>query len=123
MDILAPSAGAVILAAVAVDMLHPMGNHALAQASPAGTDASTRFLSRAWLEYAAMTHALTTTPAADGFRMPAEFERHAGCLDAVARAARQLAPWGAARATSLRPGRRCNRAFRAGHDRRVAGVL
>src|SRR5450755_1794036 len=26
-----------------------------------------------------MTHTLTTTPAADGFRMPAEFERHAGC--------------------------------------------
>jgi agmatine deiminase len=26
-----------------------------------------------------MTHTLTTTPAADGFRMPAEFEPHAGC--------------------------------------------
>jgi agmatine deiminase len=26
-----------------------------------------------------MTHTLTTTPAVDGFRMPAEFEPHAGC--------------------------------------------
>jgi agmatine deiminase len=26
-----------------------------------------------------MTHTLTTTPAADGFRMPAEFEPHTGC--------------------------------------------
>lgn len=26
-----------------------------------------------------MTHTLATTPAADGFRMPAEFEPHAGC--------------------------------------------
>ena len=31
------------------------------------------------LESAQMTRTLTTTPAADGFRMPAEFEAHAGC--------------------------------------------
>ena len=49
-----------------------------------------------------MTRTLTTTPAADGFWMPAEFAPHCGLLDALARACRQLARGGAARPTCVR---------------------
>src|SRR5580704_16221921 len=73
MDILAPSAGAVNFAAMAVDMLYSARNVAW-RLSADGANASTRYPSGGWLEYASMTRTLQTTPAADGFRMPAEFE-------------------------------------------------
>ena len=56
-----------------------------------------------------MTRLHDTTPAADGFRMPGEFEPHDGLLDGLARAAGQLAPGSQARAGGVRGGRRGDR--------------
>ena len=66
---------------------------------------------------------LKSTPAKDGFRMPAEFERHSGCW--------MLWPerpdnWRARRqagAGSLRRGRGCDRRQRTGDRRRVRGAV
>ena len=65
----------------------------------------------------AMPSTLKSTPARDGFWMPAEFEAARGLLDAVAGATRQLAAACAARPAGVCRGRGRNRPIRAGERR------
>ena len=63
-----------------------------------------------------MSATIDSTPAADGFRMPGEFEPHERLLDGLAGAARQLAPGRGAGAGGLRRGGGGDRRLRAGDD-------
>ena len=63
----------------------------LLHATTVATDASRTCVRTAAEDDGAMGATIDSTPAADGFRMPGEFEPHDGCWMAWPRAARQLA--------------------------------